>query len=155
RHDASVCRPGVFAAAVSAIAAARKRGFRVTANATIFENHPPEEIAQFLDYARDLGVEGVTLSPGFAYERAPDQEHFLKRRETKELFRALFRMGKGRRWPLNHSILFLDFLAGNQAYRCTPWGNPTRNVFGWQRPCYLLGEGYAPTFRELMETTDW
>ena len=103
-----------------------------------------------------MGVDGITVSPGYAYERAPDQKHFLNRRATKELFRGIFRRGKGgKAWPINQSGLFLDFLAGNQEYHCTPWGNPTRTVFGWQRPCYLLGEGYAKTFKELMEETDW
>jgi hopanoid biosynthesis associated radical SAM protein HpnH len=126
----------------------------VNVNATIFEGHAPEDIAAFLDFARELGV-GVSISPGYAYERAPDQEHFLNRRRTKGLFRDIFARGKGRRWPFVHSGLFLDFLAGNRTYHCTPWGMPTRNIFGWQKPCYLLGEGYAKTFRELMESTDW
>jgi len=154
-HDKSVCQQGVFDRAVSAIKAARARGFRVNCNATIFDGMPAEDIAAFLDYSRELDVEGVTISPGYAYERAPDQEHFLNRRKTKELFRKVFALGKGRGWTLSHSTLYLDFLAGNQNYRCTPWGNPTRNIFGWQRPCYLLNEGYAKTFKELMETTDW
>ncbi len=102
-----------------------------------------------------LGVEGITVSPGYAYERAPDQAHFLSRQQTKTLFRDIFRRGKGKNWAFSQSSLFLDFLAGNQDYHCTPWGNPTRNIFGWQRPCYLLNEGYASSFRELMETTDW
>ena len=104
-----------------------------------------------------MGVDGITVSPGYAYERAPDQQHFLNRRKTKELFRGIFaRQGKGKRkWTFNQSSMFLDFLAGNQTFHCTPWGNPTRNYFGWQRPCYLLGEGYAKTFKELMEDTDW
>ena len=102
-----------------------------------------------------MGIDGITVSPGYAYERAPDQAHFLSRRRTKELFREIFRRDPKRRWSFNQSSLFLDFLAGNQTYRCTPWGNPTRNYFGWQRPCYLLGEGYAKTFKELMEETDW
>ena len=154
-HDKSVCQDGVFDRAVSAIKAARARGFRVSANATIFDGMPAEDIAAFLDYTKDLDVEGVTISPGYAYERAPSQEHFLHRRKTKELFRDVFRRGQGKKWQLSHSTLYLDFLAGNQEYRCTPWGNPTRNIFGWQRPCYLLNEGYASSFKELMETTDW
>jgi hypothetical protein len=105
---------------------------------------------------KDLGVGGITISPGYAYERAPDQQHFLNRAKTKQLFRDIFRRGRGgKAWPFFQSTLFLDFLAGNQTYHCTPWGNPTRTVFGWQRPCYLLGEGYAKTFKELMEETDW
>jgi hopanoid biosynthesis associated radical SAM protein HpnH len=153
-HDKSVCQPGVFDRAVSAIKAAKARGFTVNVNATIFDGHPAEDVAAFLDYAKELGV-GVSISPGYAYERAPDQEHFLNRRKTKELFRKVFSLGKGKNWNFVHSNLFLDFLAGNQTYRCTPWGMPTRNIFGWQKPCYLLGEGYAKSFRELMETTDW
>jgi hopanoid biosynthesis associated radical SAM protein HpnH len=153
-HDKSVCQEGVFERAVSAIKAAKAKGFTVNVNATIYDGHPPQDIAAFLDFARDLGV-GVSISPGYAYERAPDQEHFLNRRKTKELFRDVFARGKGRNWTFVHSALFLDFLAGNQTYHCTPWGMPTRNVFGWQKPCYLLGEGYVATFKELMETTDW
>jgi hopanoid biosynthesis associated radical SAM protein HpnH len=153
-HDKSVCQEGVFDRAVSAIKAAKARGFTVNVNATIYDGHPPADIAAFLDFARDLGV-GVSISPGYAYERAPDQEHFLNRRKTKELFRDILARGKGKRWTFSHSALFLDFLAGNQTYHCTPWGMPTRNIFGWQKPCYLLGEGYVKTFKELMETTDW
>jgi hopanoid biosynthesis associated radical SAM protein HpnH len=153
-HDKSVCQDGVFDRAISAIKAAKARGFTVNVNATIFEGHPAEDIAGFLDLTRELGV-GVSISPGYAYERAPDQEHFLNRRRTKELFRNVFARGKGKGWNFIHSSLFLDFLAGNQTYHCTPWGMPTRNVFGWQKPCYLLGEGNVKTFKELMETTDW
>jgi hopanoid biosynthesis associated radical SAM protein HpnH len=153
-HDKSVCQEGVFDRAVSAIKAAKARGFTVNVNATIFDGHAAEDIAAFLDFAKELGV-GVSISPGYAYERAPDQAHFLQRRKTKELFRKVFALGKGKRWKFMHSGLFLDFLAGNQTYHCTPWGMPTRNIFGWQKPCYLLGEGYAATFKELMETTDW
>jgi hopanoid biosynthesis associated radical SAM protein HpnH len=153
-HDKAVSQKGVFDRAVTAIKAAKARGFAVNVNATIFEGHSAEDIAAFLDFAKELGV-GVTISPGYAYERAPDQEHFLSRRKTKELFRRVFAMGRGKGWNLMHSPLFLDFLAGNQTYHCTPWGMPTRNIFGWQKPCYLLGEGYAGSFAELMETTDW
>jgi hopanoid biosynthesis associated radical SAM protein HpnH len=153
-HDKSVCMEGGFERAVSAIKAAKAKGFTVNVNATIFDGHPAEDIAAFLDLTQELGV-GVTISPGYAYERAPDQDHFLNRRKTKELFRKVFAYGKGKRWNFIHSGLFLDFLAGNQTYHCTPWGMPTRNIFGWQKPCYLLGEGYTKTFTELMETTDW
>jgi hopanoid biosynthesis associated radical SAM protein HpnH len=153
-HDKSVCQEGVFEQAVAAIKAAKAKGFTVNVNATIFDGHAPEDIAAFLDYTKELGV-GVSMSPGYAYERAPDQEHFLNRRKTKQLFREVFALGKGKGWKFMHSALFLDFLAGNQTYHCTPWGMPTRNIFGWQKPCYLLGEGYARTFDELMETTDW
>ena len=153
-HDRSVCQEGVYERAVAAIRLAKARGFRVNINATLFDTAEPEKVAQFFDTITHIGIDGITVSPGYAYERAPDQEHFLNRRRTKELFRDIFKRG-GRRWSFNQSILFLDFLAGNQSYHCTPWGNPTRNYFGWQRPCYLLGEGYAKTFRELMEETDW
>jgi hopanoid biosynthesis associated radical SAM protein HpnH len=155
-HDRSVCQPGVFDRAVSAIAAAKRRGFRVNINCTLFNNADAESVANFFDRAKDLGIDGITVSPGYAYERAPDQQHFLNRGKTKQLFRDILRRGRGgRAWSFSQSTLFLDFLAGNQTYHCTPWGNPTRTVFGWQRPCYLLGESYAKTFRELMEETDW
>jgi hopanoid biosynthesis associated radical SAM protein HpnH len=153
-HDKSVCMEGGYEKAVSAIKAAKAKGFAVNVNCTIFDGHPAEDIAKFLDLTAELGV-GVSISPGYAYERAPDQQHFLARRKTKELFRTVFALGKGKKWNLTHSGMFLDFLAGNQEFHCTPWGMPTRNVFGWQKPCYLLGEGYAKTFKELMETTDW
>ncbi len=153
-HDRSVCQEGVFDRAVAAIKAAKAKGFAVNVNATIFEGMPAKDIADFLDFCTGLGV-GVSISSGYAYERAPDQKSFLSRRRTKELFRNVFAMGKGKRWNFMHSDLYLDFLAGNQEFLCTPWGMPTRNIFGWQRPCYLLGEGYAKTFKELMETTDW
>ena len=153
-HDKSVSQEGVYDIAVAAIKKAKAAGFNVNVNATIFDGHAAEDIAAFLDQATKMGV-GVSISPGYAYERAPDQEHFLNRRKTKELFRKVFALGKGKKWQFNHSPLFLDFLAGNQDYHCTPWGMPTRNVFGWQKPCYLLGEGYAASYKELMETTDW
>ena len=158
-HDRSVCQGGVYERAVEAIRLAKSRGFRVNINATLFDNAEPERIARFFDAVTEMGIDGITVSPGYAYERAPDQAHFLNRRRTKELFREIFKRDTkgqgGRRWSFNQSGLFLDFLAGNQSYRCTPWGNPTRNYFGWQRPCYLLGEGYAKTFTELMDETDW
>jgi hopanoid biosynthesis associated radical SAM protein HpnH len=155
-HDKSVCEHGVYDRAVDAIRDAKARGFRVNINCTLFNDADPERVAAFFDSVEGLGVGAITVSPGYAYERAPDQEHFLTRTRTKQLFRDVFRRGRrGRAWSFSQSSLFLDFLAGNQQYHCTPWGNPTRNVFGWQRPCYLLGEGYAKTFRELMEGTDW
>ncbi|EJW13291.1 putative, Molybdenum cofactor biosynthesis protein A [Rhodovulum sp. PH10] len=153
-HDRSVCRAGTFDKAVAAIKAAKAKGFAVNVNATIFEGISAEEIAKYLDFTAELGV-GVSISPGYAYERAPDQQHFLARKRTKELFRKVFALGKGKKWQFMHSSLFLDFLAGNQEFLCSPWGMPTRNIFGWQKPCYLVGEGYAKTFKELMETTDW
>jgi hopanoid biosynthesis associated radical SAM protein HpnH len=153
-HDKSVCMEGGFERAIAGIKAAQAKGFAVNVNATIFDGHPAEDIAEFLDLCKQMGV-GVSISPGYAYERAPDQEHFLARKKTKELFRKVFALGKGKGWHFMHSGMFLDFLAGNQEAHCTPWGMPTRNIFGWQKPCYLLGEGYAKTFRELMEATDW
>ena len=156
-HDESVCQGGVYDRAVAAIAKAKQAGFRTIINATLFSNAEPERTARFFDDVMAMGVDGISVSPGYAYERAPDQEHFLARRRTKELFRGIFAaQKKGRkRWAFNQSSMFLDFLAGNQSFHCTPWGNPTRTYFGWQRPCYLLGEGYAKSFRELMEETDW
>ena len=158
RHDESVCQDGVFDKAVEAIEMARDRGFRVTINCTLFDGEIPEEVADFFDYVTDLGVEGITVSPGYSYEHAPRQDVFLGRSKSKNLFREIFRRGKARGsdWKLNHSSLFLDFLAGNESYQCTPWSNPTYNIFGWQKPCYLLvDEGYEPTFKDLMENTDW
>ena len=154
-HDRSVCQSGVYDRAVAAIKLAKARGFRVNINTTLFDGVEPARVARFFDEITEIGIDGITVSPGYAYERAPDQDHFLNRRRTKELFRGIFKLDRSRRWSFNQSSLFLDFLAGNQSYHCTPWGNPTRNYFGWQRPCYLLGEGYAKTFKELMEETDW
>lgn len=156
RHDASVCRDGVFEKCIEVIESALKQGFRVTVNCTLFQGESPEEVAEFMDKMMALGVEGVTISPGYSYERAPRQDVFLKRLGSKRLFREIFELASGRKWRFNQSALYLDFLAGNQTYHCTPWGNPTRNVFGWQKPCYLLvGEGYASTFRELIDETEW
>jgi hopanoid biosynthesis associated radical SAM protein HpnH len=155
-HDKSVCQDGTYDRAVAAIKLGKERGFRVNINCTLFSGADPERYAAFFDEVMALGVDGITVSPGYAYERAPDQEHFLSRRKTKELFRDIFRLGdRAKKWSFSQSSLFLDFLAGNQEYHCTPWGNPTRTYFGWQRPCYLVGEGYAKTFKELMEETDW
>ena len=159
-HDKSVDQDGVYERAVEAIKLSKSKGFRTSINCTLFEGADPDRVAAFFDTVAGLGVEGVMTSPGYAYERAPDQEHFLNRTRTKELFRAIFKRGReskkrGIKWKFTQSPLFLDFLAGNQSYACTPWGNPTRNVFGWQKPCYLLGEGYAKTFKELMEDTNW
>src|SRR5438477_6798783 len=160
RHDESVCQEGVFDKAVAAIELSRSRGFRVTINCTLFNGADPDEVAEFFDTAMRLGIEGITVSPGYSYTHAPRQDVFLGRSASKRLFREIFRRGRararGERWSLNHSGLFLDFLAGNQPYQCTPWSNPTYNIFGWQRPCYLLtDEGHAPSFRSLMDETDW
>ena len=155
-HDKSVCLDGVYETAVEAIRLAKSKGFQVSINCTLFEGADPQRVADFLDEMKKVGVNGVTISPGYAYERAPDQEHFLGRTKTKQLFRDILARGRGgKAWSFTQSTMFLDFLAGNQSYACTPWGNPTRTVFGWQRPCYLLGEGYAKTFKELMEDTAW
>ena len=155
-HDKSVCQEGVFDKCLTAIRAAKDKGFRVNANATLFSNADPARMADFFDACmNDYGIDMLTISPGYAYERAPDQQHFLNRQKTRELFRDIFRRNRKRKWRFSQSSLFLDFLAGNQTYHCTPWSNPTRNVFGWQKPCYLLGEGYVRTFKELMETTEW
>ena len=154
-HDASVCQDGVYDRAVEAIRKAKARGFRVSINCTVFDGAKPERLAAFFDQVMAMGVDGIMTAPGYAYERAPDQAHFLNRQKTKQLFRDTFRLGKGRKWKFTQSPLFLNFLAGNETYHCTPWGKPLRNVFGWQKPCYLLGEGYAKTFKELMEDTAW
>jgi hopanoid biosynthesis associated radical SAM protein HpnH len=157
-HDRAVNQKGVFKRTVAAMKVARAKGFRVNVNCTLFDQMSATEAADFFDFAtNELDVEGITVSPGYAYERAPDQEHFLNRSKTKQLFRDIFdqKNTRGSKWRFSQSSLFMDFLAGNQTYHCTPWGNPTRNVFGWQRPCYLLNEGYTKTFGELMAETEW
>jgi hopanoid biosynthesis associated radical SAM protein HpnH len=159
RHDESVCQEGVFDKAVAAIELARSKGFRVTINCTLFVGENPDDVAEFFDAAMKLGIEGITVSPGYSYHHAPKQDVFLGRKASKQLFREIFRRRNrtsGTPWSFNHSALFLDFLAGNQSYQCTPWSNPTYNIFGWQRPCYLLSdEGYAPSYRSLLDDTDW
>ncbi|MCW5770757.1 MAG: adenosyl-hopene transferase HpnH [Rhodospirillaceae bacterium] len=155
-HDKMVCMEGGYDIAVAAIKTAKAKGFRVNINATLFDGIDVPRMADFFDFVtKELKVDGINASPGYAYERAADQEHFLTRQKTKQLFRDIFRRGKGKKWNFNQSSLFLDFLAGNQEYHCTPWSMPTRNPFGWQRPCYLVGEGYTKSFHELMATTDW
>ncbi|MEN7529612.1 MULTISPECIES: adenosyl-hopene transferase HpnH [unclassified Cupriavidus] len=155
-HDHSVNQEGVYDKCVAAIKMAKERGFRVNINCTLFNDAKPELVAKFFDSVKAMGVDGITVSPGYAYERAPDQQHFLNRNKTKQLFRDILSRGRaGKNWAFSQSTMFLDFLAGNQTYKCTPWGNPARTVFGWQRPCYLVGEGYVKTFKELMEGTDW
>ena len=153
-HDEAVCRDGVFDQAVEGIREAVRRGFRVTTNSTLFDGADPLRMRRFFDEMMALGVEGMMVSPGYSYSKAPDQEHFLRRQRAHELFSQTLSNPK-RRWRFNQSPLFLQFLMGKQDFECTPWGIPTYNMFGWQRPCYLLQEGYAKTFAELMETTKW
>jgi hopanoid biosynthesis associated radical SAM protein HpnH len=156
RHDESVERAGVFDKAVAASGAAKERGFRVTTNTTFFTHDSPSTIRQVLDFLNDeLEVDDMMISPAYAYEKAPDQEHFLGVEQTRRLFRAAFADGRRRRWRLNHSPLFLDFLEGKVDFQCTAWGIPSYSLFGWQRPCYLMADGYTETYRELIETTDW
>jgi len=153
-HDHAVCRDGVYDIALRAMKLAISRGFRVTTNTTLFDNADPQRYREFFDTMMQIGVEGMMLSPGYSYEKAPDQEHFLRRNKTIHLFRTLLENAP-RRWIFNQSPLFLEFLRGNFELECTPWGNPTYNLFGWQKPCYLLQEGYAQSFQELMNSTEW
>jgi hopanoid biosynthesis associated radical SAM protein HpnH len=156
RHDASVEREGVFDKAVAAIKLARARGFRVTTNTTFFTHDSPQTVREVLDFLNDeLGVDDMMISPAYAYEKAPDQEHFLGVSQTRELFRSAFADGRRKRWRLNHSPLFLDFLEGKAEFDCTAWGIPSYSLFGWQRPCYLMSDGYADTYQELLDSTDW
>ncbi len=157
-HDHAVDRKGIFQVAVDAIKAAKAKGFRVTTNTTVFDGTPPQRVQEFFDFVTTLGVDGMMVSPGYRYEKAPDQDHFLAREQTKALFREIlapWKSGNKRNWNFNASPLFLDFLMGEKDYECTPWGMPSYSLFGWQKPCYLLGEGYYPTYKELIEKTDW
>lgn len=156
-HDQCVDRDGVFDVAIKAIRAAKARGFRVTTNTTVFDGADPKEMQEFFDFVSELGTDGMMISPGYSYEWAPDQDHFLKREQTRALFREIlapFKAGK-KKWNFNHNPLFLDFLTGEKDYECTPWGSPSYSVLGWQKPCYLLNEGHYATFKELLEETDW
>jgi len=156
RHDESVCRDGVFDKAVAAIAEAKRRGFRVTTNTTFFSNDSPDTVRRVLDFLNDeLAVDAMMISPAYAYEKAPDQEHFLGVQQTRKLFSEAFADGRRRRWRLNHSPLFLDFLEGKADFDCTAWAIPSYSLLGWQRPCYLMNDGYVKTYRELVEETDW
>ncbi|GAA5115454.1 adenosyl-hopene transferase HpnH [Pseudonocardia adelaidensis] len=156
RHDASVRKPGGFDAAVAAIKEAKAAGFRVMTNTTFFTDDTPADVIDVLDYLNDeLGVDNMQISPGYAYQKAPDQDAFLGVRQTRELFAKAFAGGRRKRWRLNHTPVFLDFLEGRRDLECTPWGIPSYSLLGWQRPCYLLDDGYAATYRELIETTDW
>ncbi|MDJ1182681.1 adenosyl-hopene transferase HpnH [Roseofilum casamattae] len=156
-HDRCVDRDGVFQVAVQAIRAAKAKGFRVTTNTTVFEGANPQEVQEFFDFLATLKVDGMMVSPGYSYAWAPDQDHFLQREQTKALFREIlspFKLGK-KNWEFNHNPLFLDFLTGEKDYDCTPWGSPSYSVLGWQKPCYLLNEGYYDSFQELLDNTNW
>ncbi|MFB2972622.1 adenosyl-hopene transferase HpnH [Aerosakkonema sp. BLCC-F183] len=156
-HDKCVDRKGVFDTAVKAIRAAKAKGFRVTTNTTVFDGTDPKEMQDFFDFLATLDIDGMMISPGYSYEWAPDREHFLKREQTKALFREIlapYKAGK-KNWNFNHNPLFLDFLIGEKDYDCTPWGSPSYSVLGWQKPCYLLNEGHYSSFQELLENTDW
>jgi len=156
RHDESVCRDGVFDKAIAAIAEAKRRGFRVTTNTTFFTNDSPDTVRRVLDFLNDeVKVDAMMISPAYAYERAPDQDHFLGVKETRKLFSEAFADGRRRRWRLNHSPLFLDFLEGKVDFDCTAWAIPSYSLLGWQRPCYLMADGYVKTYKELIDTTDW
>ena len=156
RHDASVCKDGVFDQAVAAIRQAQAAGFRVNTNTTFFNTDTPQDVIDVLDYLNDeLGIDNMQISPGYAYEKAPDQEHWLGVEETRELFRKAFADGRRRRWRLNHTPVFLDFLEGRRDLACTAWGIPSYSLLGWQKPCYLLDDGYAASYSELVATTDW
>lgn len=155
-HDASVCKEGVFDEAVAAVRELKRRGFRVTTNSTFFTTSTAQSIIDTFDYLQDeLGVDEMEFSPAYAYEKAPDQDHFLGVEETRELFKKVFADGRRKKWKFNHSPLYLDFLEGKQDFECTPWGIPSYSLLGWQRPCYLMDDGYAKTYKELIETTDW
>ncbi|NNM97832.1 MAG: adenosyl-hopene transferase HpnH, partial [Candidatus Dormibacteraeota bacterium] len=156
RHDESVSRAGVFDKAVAAIREAKRRGFRVTTNTTFFTQDDPKSIRDVLDFLNDdLEVDNMQISPAYAYEKAPDQEHFMGVDRTRAIFKEAFADGRRKKWRLNHSPMFLDFLEGKVELACTPWGIPCYSVFGWQKPCYLLADGYVSTYKELLETTDW
>jgi len=156
RHDESVCRDGVFDKAVAAVAEAKRRGFRVTTNTTFFTHDSPDTVRRVLDFLNDeLEVDAMMISPAYAYEKAPDQDHFLGVQQTRKLFSEAFADGRRRRWRLNHSPLFLDFLEGKVDFDCTAWAIPSYSLLGWQRPCYLMNDGYVKTYRELVEETDW
>jgi len=156
RHDESVCKEGVFDQAVEAIKQAKAAGFKVMSNTTFFTTDTARDVVDVLDYLNDeLGVDNMQISPGYAYEKAPDQEHFLGVEETRALFAEAFGDGRRKKWRLNHSPLFLDFLEGKRDFECTPWGIPSYSLLGWQQPCYLLADGYAKSWQELLDTTDW
>ena len=157
QHDKCVDRDGVFVKAISAIKTAKKQGFRVTTNTTVFNDANPQQIQEFLDFLNELDLDGMMISPGYSYEWAPDQASFLQREQTKALFREILAPWKSgqKKWNFNHNPLFLEFLMGDTEFECTPWGSPSYSVLGWQKPCYLLNEGYYRTYQELLDNTDW
>ncbi|MGD0560752.1 MAG: adenosyl-hopene transferase HpnH, partial [Streptosporangiaceae bacterium] len=156
RHDESVCKDGVFDDAVAAIKLAKSRGFKVNTNTTFFNTDTPQTVIDVLNYLNDdLGIDNMQISPAYAYEKAPDQDHFLGVTETRELFRKAFSEGRRKKWRLMHSALFLDFLEGKVEFECTAWGIPSYSLFGWQKPCYLMNDGYVSTYKELIDETDW
>ncbi len=153
-HDFAVCREGGYDIAVEGIRAAVERGFRVTTNTTLFDGADARSVRLFFDEMMALGVEGMMLSPGYSYDKAPDQQHFLGKAKTRRLFRKIL-SNRSKSWHFNQSTLFLEYLMGRRHYACTPWGMPTYNIFGWQKPCYLLSDGYVETFAELLNETAW
>ena len=155
-HDRAVCRDGIFEKAISAIKKAKSLGFCVMTNTTIFEGEDTEEFRKFFDFCKEIKLDGMMISPGYAYEKAPEQKLFLKRESTKKWFQKALQGWRKKKWPFNHSAFYLDFLEGKKDYDCTAWGNPLKSVFGWQKPCYLMSDaGYAKTYQELLDTTDW
>jgi hopanoid biosynthesis associated radical SAM protein HpnH len=156
RHDESVSKDGVFQQAIEAVRLAKEAGFAVYTNSTFFDLDSPQDVIDVLDYLNnDLKVDRMQISPGYAYEKAPDQDRFLGVTQTRELFKKVFDEGRRKKWRLNHSPLYLDFLEGKRDFECTPWGIPSYSLLGWQRPCYLMADGYAKTYKELLETTEW
>lgn len=157
QHDKCVDRQGVFDKAIAAIKAAKQQGFRVTTNTTVFEGTDPKEMQEFFDYLDTLNLDGMMVSPGYSYEWAPDQDNFLKREQTKALFREILSPWKSgtKKWNFNHNPLFLEFLMGDQDFDCTPWGSPSYSVLGWQKPCYLLNEGHFDSYKQLIKETQW
>ncbi|MGO8718920.1 MAG: adenosyl-hopene transferase HpnH [Acidobacteriaceae bacterium] len=153
-HDFSVCLEGGYDKAIEGIREAVSKGFRVTTNTTLFDGADPNSVRAFFDEMMQVGVESMMVAPGYTYDKAPDQKHFLGRARSRRLFRSILSNRK-KSWRFNASPMYMEFLMGKRDFACTPWGMPTYNVFGWQKPCYLLQDGYADTFEELMEATEW
>ena len=153
-HDLSVCKEGGYDLAIAAIREAVGRGFRVTTNTTVFDGADSKSVRAFFTEMMDAGVEGMMLSPGYSYDKAPDQQHFMGRERNISMFRKIL-SNRDPKWQFNMSPLFLEFLMGKRNFECTPWGMPAYSIFGWQRPCYLQQDGYAESYRELTDSTDW